>query len=82
MNDGEYLELANDLKDQYDKMKEKYERRIAELEAEVRFAFVVDQFKSSRPFVRYGRYTATNPLRSYACPVCDKCHPEGHHCGT
>ena len=32
MNEGEYLDLVNDLKAQYDAMKERYEKRIAFLQ--------------------------------------------------
>ena len=31
MNEGEYLELVNDLRDQYNDMKEKYEKEISML---------------------------------------------------
>ena len=36
MNEGGYLELCNDLKKQYDDMKEKYQKRIAFLEQTIR----------------------------------------------
>ena len=34
-NEGEYLELVNDLRDQYNNMKEEYEKKISFLEEEI-----------------------------------------------
>ena len=35
MNEGEYLELVNDLRDQYNDMKQQYEKKLTLLEQEL-----------------------------------------------
>ena len=66
-NEGEYLELVNDLRDQYNQMKEEYEKKISFLEEEIEelkidlewkssLVFMDGQFDSTRPCVRKGVY--------------------------
>lgn len=66
-NEGEYLELVNDLRDQYNQMKEEYEKKISFLNEEIdelkidlqwksSLVFMDGQFDSIRPQVREGRY--------------------------
>lgn len=74
MNEGDYLELCNDLKKQYDAMKEKYQKRIAFLEQTIRelkeikgidvqFQYNVNNFTSPRPQASEPEYSsAPEPL--------------------
>ena len=73
MNEGDYLELCNDLKKQYDAMKEKYQKRIAFLEQTIRelkaikgidvqFQYYENQFYSRRPCAGEPQYTSTPTL--------------------
>jgi len=66
-NEGEYLELVNDLRDQYNQMKEDYEKKISFLEEEIdelkidlqwktNFVYITDIFNSTRPSARKGTY--------------------------
>jgi hypothetical protein len=66
-NEGEYLELVNDLKVQYDDMKTQYEKKISFLEEENEelkidlqwkssLVFVTNIFTSSRPSARKATY--------------------------
>ena len=68
MNEGEYLELVNDLKKQYDEMKEGYMKTIAFLKqnnAELKkdlglmhpLQYSYNQFYSRRPCAPLGEYT-------------------------
>tara|TARA_B100000925_G_scaffold283386_1_gene257231 strand:- start:120 stop:350 length:231 start_codon:yes stop_codon:yes gene_type:complete len=66
MNEGEYLELVNDLRDQYNDMKEKYEKEISMLKQDLsieknkfKFQYIDGQFQSNRPSARQGIYTST-----------------------
>ena len=65
MNEGEYLELVNDLRDQYNDMKEKYEKEISMLKQDLsieknkfKFQYLDGQFQSNRPSARQGIYTS------------------------
>ena len=69
-NEGEYLELVNDLRDQYNQMKEEYEKKISFLNEEIdelkvdlewksSLVFMDGQFDSTRPQVREGKYSYT-----------------------
>ena len=69
MNEGEYLVLVNELRDQYNAMKEKYEIELNSLKQELefikepyKFQYNLDQFNSPRPQVRRAQYSNTNPL--------------------
>ena len=66
-NEGEYLELVNDLRDQYNQMKEDYEKKISFLEEEIdelkidlqwktNFVYITDIFNSTRQSARKGTY--------------------------
>jgi len=68
-NEGEYLELVNDLRDQYNQMKEEYEKKISFLNEEIdelkidlewksSLVFMDGQFDSTRPKVRVGKYVS------------------------
>jgi hypothetical protein len=91
MNEGDYLELVNDLKVQYDSMKERYQKRIAFLEQNNKdmkillgkmhpLRFATNQFCSPRPTGRIGVYGSTHSLHLMHCPVCSRTHPQGHTC--
>lgn len=69
MNEGDYLELCNDLKKQYDAMKEKYQKRIAFLEQtvaelkaikgiDIQFQYNSNNFTSPRPQASEAQYTS------------------------
>jgi len=86
-NEGEYLEMVNDLKEQYMEMKERLSREIAEKDEKIRY-FMIDsgiesplvfnhnQFHSTRPAADYPVYTDTYPtIRFYRCTRCNKTHP-------
>jgi len=92
MNDGEYLELVNDLKQQYTDMKERLGKQVAflkqnneDLKVLLRKAqplrYATNQFCSPRPTGTIGIYSSKHRLHLYNCPVCSKPHPGGHHCG-
>ena len=66
-NEGEYLELVNDLRDQYNQMKDDYEKKISFLKEEIdelkidlewksSLVFLDGQFDSTRPCIREGIY--------------------------
>ena len=66
-NEGDYLEFANDLRDQYNAMKEKLEREVSLLKEEIMYlenelynrpelVYKTEQFYSNRPQVRMGVY--------------------------
>lgn len=68
-NEGEYLELVNDLKDQYNQMKDDYEKKISFLEEEIdelkidlewksSLVYLDGQFDSTRPSARKGVYVS------------------------
>lgn len=68
MNEGEYLELVNDLKKQYDSMKEifmeelnyyKLENRILKFQ----LGYYLNQFVSPRPSASNGVYTSVAPTQ-------------------
>lgn len=92
--EGEYLEMVNDLKDQYMEMKERLSREIAEKNEEIRFleidneyrssmVFIIDQFYSTRPDAEYPRYTNTIPtIQFYHCYKCNRTHPNQSICYT
>lgn len=90
--EGEYLRLVNDLKAQYDDMKERLMKRIGfleqnnkELKKQLRVVhplhFETNQFCSPRPTGRIPAYSSTHRLHLMHCPVCSRVHPEGHSCG-
>jgi len=90
-NENDYLEVVNDLRDQYDAMKQKYGRRIAALEATIKYLkedkgqpqlnFTMSQFHSSRPTIPRGKYTHEPiPLKFYKCKHCDKYHNHQNVC--
>ena len=92
MNEGEYLELVNDLKIQYDAMKNRLLKRISFLEQNNKdmkillgkmhpLRFATNQFCSPRPTGRIGVYGSTHSLHLMHCPVCSRTHPQGHTCG-
>ena len=65
MNEGEYLELVNDLRDQYNDMKENYEKKLTLLQQELeleknkcKFQYNLGQFDSTRPMVYRAKYTS------------------------
>lgn len=68
MNEGTYLELVNDLRDQYNEMKTKYQKRIAFLEQNMKYLkqdlnlisplqYNHNQFSSPRDSAPCGSYT-------------------------
>jgi hypothetical protein len=89
MKEGEYIELVNDLRDQYIFMKEQLMKRITDLEEEKRcsknnfkFAYLTTQFLSPRPHASQGRYTSYLPLAFYYCCICGYHHPGSATCWT
>ena len=52
-NEGDYLEFANDLRDQYNAMKEQLEREISLLKEEITY---LENELHNRPQVRMGVY--------------------------
>jgi len=67
MKEGEYLELVNDLKEQYDEMKEGLLREVEYYRQELQMsknqlAFYRNQFESPRPSGRLASYTSVPPL--------------------
>ncbi len=85
------LEIVNDLKKQYDAMKERYQKRIAFLEQNNKdmkimlgkmhpLRFATNQFCSPRPTGIIGVYSNTHALHLTHCPVCSIAHPEGQSC--
>ena len=90
--EGEYLEMVNDLKDQYLSMKERLSRELALKDAELRYfmiergfksplSFTTDMFVSSRPPADSPRYTDTvTQLNFYNCSKCNGCHPKQSIC--
>ena len=76
MNEGELLEFCNDLKDQYDTMKRKYQKRIAMLEHTIKrlkedktpqYRYINGQFDSSRPFATVGKQTSLPEFEYRKC---------------
>lgn len=59
-NEGEYLELVNDLRDQYNQMKEEYEKKISFLNEEIDELKIDLQWKSSLVFMN-GQFDSTRP---------------------
>ena len=64
-NENDLLEVANDLKEQYDNMQQSYEKRIALLQQKIQsleelppLKFYQDQFSSQRPFAHKPTYIA------------------------
>ena len=92
MNEGEYLELVNDLKDQYNEMKETLNKEIAYYKEKLAYIeellqlrqssmFNAPQFDSTRPMARSADYVHTVPsLRLYNCRRCAKMHPVEYVC--
>lgn len=88
--EGEYLILVNDLKQQYDAMKEQYEQQIRVLEATIedlqhkiyRFHYTTEtQFESMRPTAEIPVYSNQSiPLTLSYCMICDYFHPVNHCC--
>ena len=91
-NEGEMLEIVNDLRDQYNDMKERLTREIAFKDEQIRFlevevrkvpelVFTNTQFNSTRPAATYPTYTNTIPnVRFYYCNRCNKTHPNQSTC--
>ncbi len=91
-NEGEYLEMVNDLKEQYMEMKERLSREIAEKNEKIRFLeidcgkripfnYISAQFVSARPFADTPVYTDTIPdIKFYYCHKCRKTHPNQSIC--
>lgn len=76
MNEGEYLLLCNDLKLQYDAMKNKYRKQIAMLKHTIRqlkqelkgsYQYVAGQFDSPRPCARDAMYTVEPDIGWRTC---------------
>lgn len=70
MNEGEYLQLVNDLKSQYDDMKAEMHKEIAFYRQQVEilertFTFQTNQFDSPRPMALMGRYTSMPVFFAY-----------------
>lgn len=88
--EGEYLILVNDLKQQYDAMKEQYEQQIRAMEAKIeeleekmyRFHYTTEtQFESMRPSAEIPVYSnQSTPLALSYCMICDFFHPLDHCC--
>ena len=92
MNENEYLEMVNDLRDQYQKMKEKFTREIA-FKNEVlnhlriksgiksQLVYTTDIFTSDRPMAAEPVYTDSVPTYSYySCTRCGLHHPNRSVC--
>lgn len=91
-NEGEYLEMVNDLKDQYIAMKEKLTLQLTLKDAELRYfmiergfesplQYTTDMFMSSRPTADDPVYTSAYPLhRFYFCYNCQSNHPSNSTC--
>ena len=91
-NEGEYLEMVNDLKEQYMEMKERLSMEIAEKNEKIRFleiekgiqsplTYFSTQFISSRPFADTPVYTETIPnVKFYYCHKSRKTHPNQSIC--
>jgi len=92
MNEGEYLEIVNDLKDQYNDMKTALNREIAYYKEKLRaveillgqrsqLTYVDGQFASDRPCARMATYDAcVPPVQFYMCRRCSKNHPHEYAC--
>lgn len=59
-NEGEYLELVNDLRDQYNQMKDDYEKKLSFLEEEIDELKIDLEWKSSLVFMD-GQFDSTRP---------------------
>ena len=92
MNENEYLEMVNDLRDQYQKMKEKYTREIALKDEELnhlwiksgikpQLVYTTDIFTSDRPMAAEAVYTDSVPTYGYySCTRCGLHHPNRSIC--
>ena len=87
--EGEYIELVNDLKEQYISMKEGLMKKITDLEEEkkystnnFKFAYLTTQFISPRPCASHGRYSSYLPMAFYYCFICGYYHPGSATCFT
>ncbi len=87
MNEGEYLELVNDLKEQYHSMKQSLLFQIMELEEELKlkqhrfpFAYVTTQFYSPRPTAQQPVYSSYLTPAFYYCYLCSNYHPSNAVC--
>lgn len=91
-NEGEMLEIVNDLRDQYNIMKERLSRELAFKDEQIRFlevevrkvpelVFTNTQFNSTRPAANYPTYTDTIPnIKFYQCTRCKQTHPNQSIC--
>lgn len=91
-NEGEYLELVNDLRDQYISMKESLSMQIAFQKEQLRYLeeeldrrsplrLTIYQFHSNRPIADRPIYTDTIPeTRFYYCNKCKLYHPNQSVC--
>lgn len=91
-NEGEYLEMVNDLRDQYITMKDTLSKEIAFKNEKLRFLeeelcrkpilkFTTYQFHSKRPIADTPIYTDTIPTtRFYYCNKCYIYHPNQSIC--
>lgn len=91
-NEGEYLELVNDLRDQYITMKETLSREIAFKNEQLRYLeeelgrkpalrLTTYQFYSNRPTADSPVYSAIIPERRfYYCNKCSLYHPNQSIC--
>ena len=90
-NEGEYLEMCNELRDMYNAMKESLQKEISYCKEQIAYLkeenghvpklkFVTNQFDSDRPLVNQGKYVHTVPLQLYYCRRCQKHHPHSYVC--
>ena len=83
MNEGEYLETVNDLKEQYINMRESLLLRISMLEEKqqtFRYQFTLTQFESPRPLAQVPCYTSNMVISMYKCRICNHWHPKHSYC--
>ena len=89
-NEGEMLEIVNDLRDQYIELKDKLNKEIAfkdeyitQLEHDLRIRHMLfkdDQFSSCRPLATIPKYTSNRALDFYHCVLCGRSHPKQSTC--
>ena len=86
-HEGDYLDFANEMREQYDHMKADYEKRlslayaeIAKLKKQLAPSYISGQFDSPRPPAKTGNYSAWLAAGFYRCRICWNIHPCGYQC--
>jgi hypothetical protein len=86
-NEGDYLDFANEMREQYDHMKADYEKRLSQAHAEIAKlkeqlapSYISGQFDSPRPSAATGHYSSWLSAGFYRCRTCWDIHPSGYRC--